>query len=313
MNSILRFIGRLIKLILFFIPFYVLTIIIWGVLSPKSLNGNIHTDDSEYLQMKHTELRSMEKADILFVGASNIYRGIDPRIFDQYGYNVFNLGTNSQTPEQSLILLKLYADKLKPELIIYDVYPSNFEKDGVESMIDIISTMEISSEHIQYLLENPNIKVLNTLIFHGFFQLIDMERPQFYQERNEYLMRSKYVQGGFVEYSDSLNHYIREFSQQEWQLREDQLKALDEALELLIEKNIPVLLIRTPLASYKYHSYENNDFVDSIFASKKDFYNFQMSLDLSDSLDFLDGTHMSQSGVEKFNKFLIDKLRELEY
>ena len=90
------------------------------------------------------EVKNIKNIDILFLGSSHTYRGFDTRVFKKNGYNSFNLGSSSQSPIQTLTLTKRYLNQLNPKLIVYEVYPTTFTIDGIESSLDII-VMVVSS------------------------------------------------------------------------------------------------------------------------------------------------------------------------
>ncbi|APG59282.1 hypothetical protein [Christiangramia salexigens] len=306
-----KFISTLIKFLIIAVSSYILIVIIWGHVAPDSLKINIQEPTSGYMKDRIDEIQEYDDVDILFIGASNVYRGIDPRIFENHGITIFNLGSNSQTPEQTLILLKQYLGSLDPKLVVMDVYPSNFEKDGVESMLDVITNSKVDKDVIKYVLKNPNIKLINALIYKAGKQILSLKDSDQTGERNT--AKSEYVSGGYAEYYASENNYIKTFPEAEWELQMKQLEAFNCIIDLLTASEYPFFLMRTPLANYKYSSFNNNPEVDSIFSEYGEFYNFQNHVKLSDTLDFLDGTHLSQSGVHKFNDALIKYLKDKNF
>ena len=75
-------------------------------------------------------------------------------------------------------------------------------------------------------------------------------------------------------------------------------------------RNIPVILVYAPISKVHYESYTNTDYFDSLMSSYSDYYNFNEIVYLNDSLHFSDSHHLNQSGVELFNKKLIEILNK---
>ena len=112
--------AKFIKSILWFTPYslaiYLLLLVFWGELTPPLLKKNLNYKKGSYghLYSRIRELKKTHDVDILFLGSSHTYRGFDPRIFARHGFHTFNLGSSSQSPIQTEILLKRYLDKLNP-------------------------------------------------------------------------------------------------------------------------------------------------------------------------------------------------------
>lgn len=69
------------------------------------------------------QLPKGDSLDILFLGSSHAYRGIDPSLIDSLlGVNTFNLGSSGQTPLTSYHVLKNAAEHLYPKMVVIDLY-----------------------------------------------------------------------------------------------------------------------------------------------------------------------------------------------
>ncbi|NHW60088.1 hypothetical protein HA378_33495, partial [Escherichia coli] len=75
--------------------------------------------------------------------SSHAYRGFDTRVFSKNGISSFNLGSSSQSPINTQVLLKQYLDRIKPKMIVYEVYAGTLSADGVESSLDMLSNNKI--------------------------------------------------------------------------------------------------------------------------------------------------------------------------
>ncbi|HLV23525.1 MAG TPA: hypothetical protein VKY36_01950 [Moheibacter sp.] len=104
------------------------------------------------------------------------------------------------------------------------------------------------------------------------------------------------------------NPYLEE-KVRPWEINSTQLKYLERNIRLLKEKDIPYLLIQTPITQKLYDARTNNAEVDSILNSYGSYKNFQGELKLNDTLDFYDSNHLNQDAVEQFNDLFIDYLK----
>ena len=94
-----------------------------------------------YSRVKDAE--KIKNPDILFIGSSHSYRGFDTRVFQKHGIKAFNLGSSSQTPINSKVLLKQYLDKINPKMVVIEAYAGTISADGVESSLDLLSNNKI--------------------------------------------------------------------------------------------------------------------------------------------------------------------------
>ena len=79
-----------------------------------------------------------EKPDLITLGSSTCYRGIDPRPFAASGLNAFNLCSSSQSFFNSRFLLNWAIGQEKaPNVLLIDVYPDAWGLSGVEAARDL--------------------------------------------------------------------------------------------------------------------------------------------------------------------------------
>lgn len=311
------------KLLLFF-PFlvfsYVLLVFVWGYFKPSVFDSNLNYRIGSYghLHSRISEIKEYRDVDILFLGSSHTYRGFDPRIFSRYGFKSFNLGSSAQTPIQTKVLLKRYLDYLNPKTVIYDVFPSIFKIDGVESSLDIIANDENDIHSLIMAFEINNIKTYNTLIFGficDFFEINSSFKESI--KRNE----DTYIKGGFVEREIEYFQPIKSVKKDHKKIkekrnsindifREDQLSSFLEVLEMLRKKNINIILVYTPIISENYKRQSYSTSFDSTMKKFGNYYNFNEIIPLNDTLHFYDPDHLNQIGVELFNENLIEFLDE---
>jgi hypothetical protein len=276
----------------------------WGKIIPDELKSNLSTR-SGYLSLRIEEIPKFENVDILFLGASSAYRSFDTRLYEELGYKAFNLGSSSQSPIQTNILLKRYIETLNPKLIIYDVSQQIFNSDGVESSVDLIINDRNDINSIKMAVMLKNIKPINTLIYVLIDDLFNGNRAVKIKKRQK---EDNYISGGFVEKDLAFYKGDGIPQIQKYSLKDEQLKAFIKTLKIIRENDIKLILVQTPIIKSEYEAYTNNAEFDQKMIEYGEYYNFNEVIELNDTVDFYDAHHMNQNGVILFNEKLINIL-----
>ncbi len=281
---------------------YIVGLIVWGQFSPIDLNLNYKLGAGGHSFTRLKEVQEVKSIDLLFLGSSHTYLGFDTRFYDGVGINSFNLGTNSQTPLQTEYLLNKYLDSLNPRTVIIEVCPMVLSLDGVESTIEILSNQKIDMELIKLSLSQRNLKVLNTLIYALFREILFDEKNRF--SENVVKGSDVYVKGGFLD--KEMSYYKKSnFSSKTWKPNNVQLEALKRVINMIEKRSIQCLLIQSPVVTDYYHSYTNNEEFDSYISEYCKYFNSNEMLTLNDTIDFFDYHHVNKNGVKQFNQFVI--------
>jgi hypothetical protein len=308
-----------VKRLLAFFPFgiiaYSFILLTWSNLIPfEAFNKNLNYKMGSYghLHSRIQEIDSIGEVDILVVGSSHAYRGFDPRIFDRYEIDLFNLGSSNQTPKQSYVLLESYLDTFNPSLVIYEVYPGIFQQDGLESTLDIVANGPLNQAVVEMALKSTSIKAFNALLNRFFIQ-----GTGGYKSYSEPLRKLKdhdtYVSRGYVQKD---GNYLRNQNLEDsysWNVREDQWNYLISIKEMLAGRGVDFLMVQSPIDSAYFKRIVNNEEVDRRLRSIGNYVNFNYVLSLHYGEDLYDLHHLRQTGVEKFNHQLIELLREKDY
>jgi hypothetical protein len=308
-----QFIKNFFQFFLYAILFYIVAIILFGEYNLKELNKNLNYRRGSYGHMfsRIQDINKADHLDVLVVGSSHAYRGFDPRIFNSQNINLFNLGSNIQTPVQTKFLLEKYLDRLKPSTVIFEVFPEVFKSDGIESTLDIISNDKIELNTFKMVLQINHLKVYNSFIFAYYRQFFGLDN-NFVEEKEK--DGDKYVKGGYVEKLITNRKEINlKVKPRNISFHKSQLKAFTKIVEILKVKKIKLILVQAPVTSYYYNNIENKQEIDSLFSQYGLYYNFNGKLKLSDNLDFYDSNHLNQTGVEKFNKVFLNYYTQLNY
>ncbi|WP_010182262.1 hypothetical protein [Aquimarina agarilytica] len=254
-----KFISLFFIFILFAFFIYASSIFLWGTFAPTSLKPNLNyrIGSKGHLFSRIQEIKKINSVDILFLGSSHAYRGFDPRIFTSHKLKTFNLGSSSQTPVQTLLLLKRYLDHIKPKSIVYEVYPETFMIDGIESSLDIIANDKNDALSFKMAYQLNHIKTYNTLIY-GLIKNLLSANDSF----NEPVQKKgdTYVKGGFVE--AEMKYYTpTSFPPKKIVIDKKHLPFFKEIIHEIKKRNITLTLVFAPVSASFYTSYTNtNDF-----------------------------------------------------
>ncbi len=252
------------------------------------------------------EVKEVKDRDVLFLGSSHAYRGFDTRMYTDLGYKVFNLGSSTQTPLQTKVLLQRYLDLLNPKLVIFEVYPLIFCSDGVESALDIISNDRNDLFSLEMARELDHALIYNSLLYGSIRDLIGLNAS--FSEK-KWRAISTYIPGGYVHRKLRHFDYI-DYPKDHWDFQESQFKYFEEILTMLEQRNIEVKLVYAPITKSKYQSYDNHKAFDLKMKEYGFYYNLNETLNLDDSLHFYDSDHLNSIGVKIFNEKILEILKE---
>lgn len=302
-----KFIKTLLGFTLFGLLFYGVVLSIWSLVFPDFMAKNVRNCIGCYghLNTRIKEIPHYQNVDLLILGSSHAYRGFDTRVFDKHGLTAFNLGSSSQSPIQTHVLLKQYLEDLTPKLVVLEVYAGTLGIDGVESSLDLAANNKMDGNYLKTLLDLKNIRSINSAIYGSFRELFNLN-ADFVEDSVQ--GEDKYVKGGYVE-TEYQKNPLRNEKTKPWEINPTQIKYLKNNIEFLKEKNIPFVLVQAPITQKLYQSKTNNEEIDQLLAKLGPYKNFQGILELNDTLDFYDSNHLNQQAVEKFNEIFIDYIK----
>ena len=305
MKSITKFIKRFIFFLVFSLSVYLVGLILYGEIIPDYFQQNIFYEKFAYgfSNTRFKEVKITSDVDILFLGSSRSYRHYDPRIFEKYGYDSFNLGSSAQTFLQTEILVNRYLGRLNPDYVVFDIYPGMFSSDGVEASFDLISNDYSSIETLNLGLQLRNIKVINTWMYSAYKEYILNSLDD---TENTVQNANTYVNGGFVEREIQTYEKSSEIINQEWEYNELQWLAFTRILRQIKRTDAKLLIVHSPRNSHFRYS-EEERLIQYLKSENILFYNYKDLEFLSDSKHFYDPSHLNQDGVDAFNSFLIAK------
>ena len=252
------------------------------------------------------DLGAIKELDVLFMGSSHSFMSFDPRIFKSSGYSAFNLGSVAQTPVQAEYLYLNYVERLKIDLIIYEVCPDDISDPGVESNIDFLNSLKMDWSLFNMTWRLKTFRSINTMVF----SVLNGFTGGNYSASQD----NGYIRGtGFSPVYETKREDNKEYKLREVEVNQKQWKALFNLTENWRTNGQNFILIQAPVKTRFYSSIKNAKMTDSIFNDLGPYINFnipenRLKLDLNDSIDFFNSHHLNQYGVEKFNQILLDQL-----
>jgi hypothetical protein len=299
------FLNKLFRYGLYFIMAYLVIFPLWVKLLPKPFKKNMQFVESDVLFYSLDELDTLKHVDILFIGSSHVYRGIDPMIFTLKGIEVFGIGTSGQTHEQTEILLNRYLDQTNPKLVAYEVYPLLFSYDGTGSSISLLGTLDKGKDLLPLVYKSNSFKAVNSL----YYALLSEYFPSL---RNQKMINNKmenYLGAGFFKETQKPAYQLQPIDTFAWTFHDEQVDAFKRNIKYIQSKGIPVILYKAPITKHYESAALNNLVFDSLIQTATvPYIDFSLSSSLIDTVHFYDKDHMLQEGVKIFNQDLLDSL-----
>lgn len=274
--------------------------------------------------VRFREVASSAPVDLVFLGASHTYRGFDPRFFAKLGHTSLNLGSSSQTPLNTVTLLKRHISTLKPRLAIYEIYHPALALDGMESFYDLLSNtpIDIPMMEMAWSLQQP--QAWTALLATGFRNL--RSPASGFVQRGKEGRDDLYIKGGYVQTRatmpihrlEGLRKMFRDHAPTNTTagpaFSPRQLQFLSECVEIVRRQGGAFIACSYPvpeemqalLPGFRQRQEEVARFFQRLGVPYKDF-NVDMTLDTA--IHYYDEVHLNQAGVELFNASLIEWLR----
>lgn len=303
---VLSFVKRFAVFLVFMIGVDCGLLILWGEVVPVKLRPNLLAPAQVYgyLDTRLKEAGEMPQVDVLFLGSSKAYRGLDPRVWADHGLSSFNLGSTGQTPLQTEVLLTRYLPRLRPRRIIFEVDPAPMMDEGVESSLDLLANGPVDLSALGMAWRINHLKTWNALVFAEWMQLSGRRNPR---PEPSTMGPDRYVRGGFVEHEFALNQ-PKEIAPTNYAPRVRQARAMVRCLDLISREGIPYVLVKAPVTRALERSRKGMRRFAIEMRRNGPFLDMQDSLAYSETGDFYDPGHLNQAGVERFNEALLDTL-----
>ncbi len=255
------------------------------------------------------ELSEARDVDVLFVGSSHCYRAFDPRIFAAQGLRSFNLGSTSQSPVNSFYLLRNSLKRLRPRLIVFEAYWAMFGIDGAESFLDLSGALALSRKLVPMAWATGSLLAWNGLLLKAMdiSPHAPVAAPDTVQDGD------LYIPGGFVERIGAPLESIAPQDSYDVPIKSAQLHFFREILKMAKASGAKVMVVVQPMRAATVRHFLNGALISeqlSAIAHSEGaaFLDFNQLMDLEGPTYFYDADHLTQTGVEVFDRQLLREL-----
>lgn len=304
----------------------------------QMLNAMFVDDSAEWNRVLwHDFYEDQGKIDHLYLGSSNVFRDVDPRILDQMsGAYHFNLSTGRQKLKSSYYLLR-EADRLNDLSHVYleMYYDVNLEDDG--EYVDYnrhwqnTDYMRLSFNKMAYIaaIKGPEQYINILLPFSRYRSCLgdwDYIREQIEEKRQEEYLNYGYRDGdavsagqGFREGTGVYKENQKFFEQRSvlsgYSMQGEPEKYCRMIIEYCQSREIPITLFVSPIYDLQLIStLAYDDYVEEVRTLADEygvaFYDFNLAKEAYFSLEngegFMDSGHLNKYGAEVFTPFLYE-------
>ena len=243
--------------------------------------------------------------DVLVIGSSHAYRGYDPRNFKNAGIDMFNLGTSAQTPLNTYFVAKNYITPQNCKMVILDLYDGSFHDNGFESSSDLIQNISSNKAAIEMAASFKNPQIINMLAL----RFLNLGGPPFYYD-------SLYTGNGFSQKRDTLR-YSLPFESYESRYLPSEIQAyyLEKLLQFFESNHIPIIMVTVPFPKERIKA--QHEIYRKVFEGMAEKYHvkyldYSFNTNFNSQAHFYDSHHLNQTGVDLFNKILLEDLERMK-
>lgn len=274
---------------------------------------------NDYNSKKNQILKNGSEFEILVLGSSHVYYGINPEFFDQ---KCFNLAHIAQTPEFDLKLLKKYLPHMKNvKTVIYPISYFTFFWDLQSST----EAWRLKNYTIYY-----HLKAAQSFKDHA--EVLSIDFPNNYKRVKDYYIHNRSELGvtplgwGFnclAEHAGNLEETGKSAAERHSNFgnqffNKNSIEVAD-ILRICNENGIKVILLFPP-GFQSYRSHINTDQlqltynkIDTLLSQYPNCHFINLFADTSFTAShFLDGDHLNDQGAKKMSQFLNQYLIQYE-
>ena len=313
------------KLILVFSKFLLLSIVIYCLViiglyksNLKIFNANIPNNEHRrysFTARSLEEFEKVKKTDVLIFGSSLALKNYDSRVFESNDLHSFGLGTSSQRPKMTEVFVRHYLKRTESNIVIIDVNPYLMLMPDTFETVNVIMDSKKNISDIDLFFAEPNLLAFNALIikYTGFAENNRIEKLKDSVSDK----KDKYVGKGFSYSQLVYNEKVKTppIEIKSLQPLRDQVESLDRIIEFLKSQKINYFLILSPInedyfqKKSKIKSRQFRDLSKTYFSKYGNYYD---SNDLAQyqQTDFMDFSHLNETGAKKFTNSLIPILKK---
>ncbi|MEZ5044816.1 MAG: hypothetical protein R2828_33270 [Saprospiraceae bacterium] len=269
------------------------------------------------------QLPKGDTLDILFLGSSHTYRGINPFLIDSLlNIHTYNLGSSGQTPITSYFVLKHASAYVHPKMVVMDLYfHTLMEKNQLANGGNNWLELNASLSKWQFLLQGFDLYEISALTVLPVLRKKGNVRYVLrkYLSGDDHLDEAgTYIGKGYVERTSSISlsaleapgFYDRLNLEGTWALPKQE-KGLQRLVDFCKQKGIKLVFISAPLPKTTYSKIKDRvkikRHLDSLTNHLGIVYHDDtqnMQLRLQDTVHFFDDNHLNKAGVKVWNSSL---------
>jgi len=275
------------------------------------LTGNFReTGGFGHSLQRFREAETFGKADLVSIGSSYAYRHFDPRIFAAHGIRAFTLGSTGQTPVNSYSVLTDYFDRLRPDLVVLELFPTVVCGDGLESYYDLLANRPASTSMLSMAMNTGGVKAINAMAARYVRRLV---QPLAGQSQGD-VEGDTYVPGGYVISSNPRGNI--DIWSGPYRVSAKQIAYVGKLLDFVRSQESRAVVVIHPVPESTRRTIVNyEELVGVIRAllsehSDVELIDFNGIVDVQMETDMDDPLHLNQRGVAKFNEALIAIMKE---
>lgn len=237
--------------------------------------------------------------DLIFIGSSHAYRSYDPRIFDKYNINSFNMGTSGQSLESSLIVLKKIVNKSNVKNILLEIDRTQLSGtiETNESGFDIAYNAPTYLVVFEYVLRFYDWRFINLLSYKLF-----TESHQLVYKDTTYLQRGYSIKQDSAKCSYFIYNEAKPLST-------EKLNVLEDIIKLTKANDINLIVASQPMPK-GYSQQEHNCFLNYIKPLLNQYniehFDYTFNSTFKTGAHFFDHSHLNQSGVNIYDSLLLN-------
>lgn len=296
---------------------YCLVIIVLYKCNVKIFSTNIPGKDQRrtaFTARKLEDAANTKNSDLVILGSSLAYRNYHPQILKKEGLSSLSLGTSSQKPNMTYVMAMRYLDRIDGKLVVIDVNPYLMLMPDTYETIDVIMNSSKSKYDWDLLIAEPSLMAFNSLIikYSGFAEKDRMEKL-----KDSSLEENTYLGNGSVASTmvyDS-NKKTPNITISDFQPSQDQVEALENTIEFLKSRKINFVLVLSPANEHYFVNRSKISLQEFKKLSRTYFSKYGNYYDSNDlaqyqQTDFMDFSHLNETGAKKFTNSLIPILKK---
>lgn len=261
-----------------------------------------HWPTGGFSRQRFAEMEQHENVDVLFAGSSHCYRTFDPRFYRDRGLAVFNMGSTAQTPLNAYYLLEGRIDRLKPKLVVMEVFWAVLGADGTESFLDLLTNAPLDGNLVRMGIATGSLRSATALLSR-WMRIGELES-------GPVTGTGHYVAGGFAERREGFVGDL-EGRPTVADIEREQLEYLRRIIDMVEAGGGRVLLAVQPLPESTVSrtrglAEARQELVLFARDNRVPLFDYVARGALVESRYYFDFHHLNRIGVEKFNQMFFE-------